>query len=237
MDRLTACASFLQRSIEAHPTPSAYHHLAIALSRPGPSHDLANAIECARSAVEGDASDVRHWHLLGLLEAADGEWKKARSVLEVGSGITDASFATEEELALDEGAAVEGIQARDFAVEGQAVKSDDEEQKSLNNNMNQLVIPNGKVEQIVPLLEPGSNRLPRASSLFLPPPDYPVPPRRELFAYALQLRMSLLALSESVEGAEGVGDYWREVFAWYASRKVPDDEPCEQPFTLTFDYH
>jgi len=33
--------------------------------------------------------DVRHWHLLALLEAKLGEWKKARGVLEAALDIVD----------------------------------------------------------------------------------------------------------------------------------------------------
>lgn len=43
----------------------------------------------ARAAVEDDADEIRHWHLLGLLLSANGEWEKAASVLEVGAELDE----------------------------------------------------------------------------------------------------------------------------------------------------
>lgn len=101
------------RSIEVHPTPSAYYHLALSFARRFPSTDfvaptvnftssppaagdpqaedpyihiysLTRALECAGSAVEGCPKDVRYWHLLGLLLTATENWSGAREVLDRG---------------------------------------------------------------------------------------------------------------------------------------------------------
>ena len=49
--------------------------------------------------------------------------------------------------------------------------------------------------------------------------DRPRPSRQESFEYALQMRMTQLALTEFVEGAEGVGEKWLEVFHWFREQR------------------
>jgi len=75
--------------IQRYPTPSAYFHAALTLPHPIPEQNLEKAIEYCRKAVEDEHMDVRHWHLLTLLEAKLGEWKKARGVLEASLDIAD----------------------------------------------------------------------------------------------------------------------------------------------------
>ena len=48
--------SSLHSSLETFPTPSVYHHLALAYARPSPAQDIQEAIKHARAAVEGDPS-------------------------------------------------------------------------------------------------------------------------------------------------------------------------------------
>ncbi|KAF8966758.1 hypothetical protein BDZ97DRAFT_1938402 [Flammula alnicola] len=50
-------------------------------------HSLPRALECAGLALEGCPTDVRYWHLLGLLLSAQGEWAGAREVLERGAAL------------------------------------------------------------------------------------------------------------------------------------------------------
>ena len=77
--------SSLHSSLETFPTPSVYHHLALAYARPSPAQDIQEAIKHARAAVEGDPMEIRHWHLLALLLTTSGDWKAARAVLEIGA--------------------------------------------------------------------------------------------------------------------------------------------------------
>lgn len=218
MNRITTAISALERSVTANSTASAHHHLAILLSRPGPSHDLIKAIEHARAAVELEHAEIRHWHLLGLLEAATGDWKKARSVLEVGAALGDAALASADgatETANGHGnGAADGVQVRDYAVEGLPPTSDDTGGGAESDSSEEVVVPRRTY-----LLDDEVSELPLAAQLLTPAPDHPPPSHQELFEHALQLRMTQLALAEYVEGVEGVGDHWTEVFGWFAERK------------------
>jgi tetratricopeptide (TPR) repeat protein len=87
--RLSESLRLCTLAVETFPSATAYYHLAIALSRAGPSRDIPLAIEHARSAVEQDSREIRHWHLLGLLLVATDDWKKAKAVLEYGAGVSE----------------------------------------------------------------------------------------------------------------------------------------------------
>lgn len=101
-------------SIKSHPTPSAYHHLALSFARRIPAagglsdafdsqsdpessphtayeHNLSRAIESAGLAVEGSPHEVRYWHLLGLLLSATEKWSDAKEILERGAELDDES--------------------------------------------------------------------------------------------------------------------------------------------------
>ena len=69
------------------------------------------------------------------------------------------------------------------------------------------------------ILDKDCRALPPAATLLQPIPDYPSPSRQDMFEYAMQLRMTQLAVAEHVEGAEGAGLRWVEVFGWVADRK------------------
>ncbi|KAF9240835.1 hypothetical protein BU15DRAFT_87417 [Melanogaster broomeanus] len=195
------------KSVEMFPTPCAHHQLAVALALPGPSQNLEGAI--------------RHWHLLALLLTAQGQWAKAKGVLEVGAGICEAPSETEEHSsdvdATQEKSAGEeplsncdGVTARDFEVE-----------KVSSNGS----IPNGNghisngtlVHEMI--LDPDADRIPPSATLLQLLPDHPGPTARDAFEYALQLRLTQMALTEHVEGPEGAEGKWLGVFAWIAERK------------------
>ena len=164
----------LAAAVQTAPTPAGYYHLALAFARAGPQQDLDAAITCASAAVEGRGRDVRFWHLLGLVLSAQGRWKEARGVLEVGAEV------------------------------GEEVGGEEE-------------IPSKSPPLF--LLDKDSPSIPPSSTLLLPTPDYPTPSRQDTFEHAMQLRMTQLALAEFVEGAEGAGVRWVEVFGWVADRK------------------
>jgi len=75
------------------------------------------------------------------------------------------------------------------------------------------------------LVHPSLTQLPPASDLLKPLADHPPATPREQFDYALQLRMTQLALTELVEGPESVEPYWLEVFDWYSQRREMDSQP------------
>ncbi|KZV70944.1 TPR-like protein [Peniophora sp. CONT] len=175
---LTSALNHLERSISLHPTPSAHHHLALALSRPIPGRDLDRAIENARAAVEGDARQIRYWHLLGLLLVANEDLEAARGVLDVAIQLSDA---------------------------------DDEDGDDAPSSAPAHVEP-------VSILPTDATSIPPSSTLLTPLPSHPPPTPSERFAQATQIRMSSLALTELADGAEGAGERWVEVFAWFAER-------------------
>jgi len=188
-------------AVETFPTASAYYHLALALSRAGQSRNIPLAIEHARSAVEQDSREIRHWHLLGLLLVATDDWKKAKAVLEYGAGIS-------EERANDEG--------MPQTPNGDTTRTPNGRTEGLPPTDVPLMptsFPSAT------LLSRDATGIPPAASLLGPLPDHPPPSRRELFEQALQLRMTQLALTEHAEGPEGAVEKWLEVFSWVATQK------------------
>ncbi|VDC06530.1 unnamed protein product, partial [Peniophora sp. CBMAI 1063] len=70
----------------------------------------------------------------------------------------------------------------------------------------------------ISVLPAGAKRIPPASTLLAPLPDHPPPTPSERLYQATQLRISLMALTELTDGAEGAGERWVEVFGWFAER-------------------
>lgn len=200
-DRLSESLRLCELAVETFPSASAYYHLALALSTAGPSRNIPLAIEHARSAVEQDSHEIKHWHLLGLLLVATDDWKKAKAVLEYGAGVSEERTGEE----------------------GLPQTPNDDTCGTPNGKVEGLPPIDGP---FVPVQEPPSTLLsrdstgiPPAASLLKPLPDHPPPSRRELFEQALQLRMTQLALAEHAEGPEGAVEKWLEVFSWVASQK------------------
>lgn len=208
--------ALLHTSLETHPTASTHHHLALAYLRSGPSQDLQTAMEHARAAVEVESGEARHWHLLGLLLTASGDWSAAKEVLEMGASVSEADLA-EDEPEIDglpgDDSALEEVRVHDYAVppspqtNGHAINGDAEDASSQHRS--------GPAR----LLETHAVELPPSSELLQPFGDRPAPNRPEAFEHALQLRMSQLTLSEHVEGPEGTCDKWVEVFQWFSERR------------------
>ena len=228
-------------SIETLPTASAHHHLALALARPGPSRDLSVAIEHARSAVEADSNELRHWHLLALLLAATGDWRAAKGVLEVGIGLAETELS-EDDHPLAAAEANGTINIRDFGrgtlngidglpetVNGH-VTAHEHVQNGQNGFDGRHHGQNGHIEHAT-TVPPGYEIVPPSSGLLQPLRDRPSPTRQESFEYALQMRMTQLALTEFVEGAEGVGEKWLEVFHWFREQRPASMDDRESSAT------
>ncbi|KAL4247865.1 hypothetical protein ABKN59_007479 [Abortiporus biennis] len=210
--RLSHTLSLLQCAVGTYPSPSIYHHLALALARPGPSQNLQDAIVHARSAVEGDPSEVRHWHLLGLLLAATGDWTAARGVLEFGveAGEGDADDDDHDPM---ESQRSPGLNIKDFATSEPKV-----------NGTNRTTVMNGADSStasfiIGSVIDPEATEIPPSASLLQSYVDRPPSSGYDRFEYVLQTRMTQLALTEFVEGAEGVGEKWLEVFQWFREKR------------------
>lgn len=199
--RLSESLRLCALAVETFPSAPAHYHLALALSRAGPSRNIPLAIGHARSAVEQDSGEIRHWHLLGLLLVATDDWKKAKAVLEYGAGISEERVGDEGLPQTPNGDApgtpngkIEGLPPTDVSF-----------------------MPSS--ESPTTLLSQDATGIPAAASLLKPLPDHPPPSRRELFEQALQLRMTQLALTEHADGPEGAAEKWIEVFSWVASQK------------------
>ncbi|KAI8995256.1 hypothetical protein BD414DRAFT_506072 [Trametes punicea] len=201
-------------SLESHPTPSTHHHLALAYLRPGASQDIQTAIVHARAAVEGDPSEVRHWHLLGLLLTASGDWRAAKEVLEIGAGVSEVDLLENEDDEQTNGTATDGDAPDGVRVYDYGAAPPDQSNGDIPNGT-----PDGQSVPAPRLLEPDAVELPPSSSLLQPLGDRPPPSRQDAFEYALQLRMTQLTLTEFVDGPEGTGEKWVEVFQWFSERR------------------
>ncbi|KAH8105236.1 hypothetical protein BXZ70DRAFT_919975 [Cristinia sonorae] len=209
--RLAESLNLLTSAVEAYPTPSGHHHLALTLSRPGPSQNLQLAIEHARESVEGNPAEVRHWHLLGLLLAMTGDWAAARSVLDFGIEAGEADLGDEEGVRTS--ANQSAINIRDFAA------SSDQLPSAANGHPNGEAPSSQSSESLGTILEPAHTTIPSSDTLLQPMGDRPNPSRHERFEYSLQVRMTQLALTEFVAGPEGVSEKWLEVFQWFREKR------------------
>ncbi|EPQ53258.1 hypothetical protein GLOTRDRAFT_140119 [Gloeophyllum trabeum ATCC 11539] len=226
-DRLSHALTMFQRSVGTFATPSGHYHLALAFTRPGPSRDYEKAIEHARLAVEAEPEEIRYWHLLGLLLVATGDWRGARSVLELGATVgedpDEAQDAQDAQGAATEELNGQNVRTKDFGVSngtgtapGYSVDGGSPDEHGGDSGK---ASPDPQCGVLVKLLDPDMHRLPPPESLLRPLPDHPVPSRHDTFEYALQLRMTQLALAEMVEGPEGAQTKAPEVFRWFAEKR------------------
>lgn len=160
-----------------------------------------------------DPKEVRHWHLLALLAAKRGEWKKAQGVLQAALEIvedTELRFRSEE-------LTTNGVVSRDFGIENGDRTPTASTPHPEDYEANGLAEGHGRSPSV--LIDPASQSLPPAESLLKPVPDHPPPTHRQLFEHILQLRMTEIAITELIEGPESVEACWLEVFEWYSQRR------------------
>ncbi|RPD58162.1 hypothetical protein L227DRAFT_594388 [Lentinus tigrinus ALCF2SS1-6] len=207
----------LKTSLEHNETASTHHHLALAYLRPGASQDLQSAIVHARATVEADPGEARHWHLLGLLLTASGDWRAAKWVLEMGASVSETDLAEDDAEPVDglpnNGRDVDGVQAHDYAAPDAP-----ETNGHANGNAVDDAASVGE-RQPARLLERDATEVPPSAELLRPLGDRPPANRQEAFEHALELRTTQLVLSEHVEGPEGTCDKWVDVFQWFSERR------------------
>jgi tetratricopeptide (TPR) repeat protein len=234
----------LQESLLAHSTPSGYYHLALSFARRGgPAYNLDQAIECAGHAVAGQ-SDVRYWHLLGILLTGAEKWAEAIEILERGADLdedlegegnaeeSESPSESKDALTVTPSDAqtlvVPAVKAIDF-LSNKVSDSDAGTVKPSKTRPTGAAPIRGRIPLIsttssVPLLEPDATEIPLAETLLKSKEmnfeDYPAS-KTELFERHLQLRMTQVALMEVIEGAEGAESGWLEIFSWVAERKGP----------------
>ena len=182
--------------------------------------------------MEGEPSEVRHWHLLGLLLTATGDWRAAQGVFDIGAGVGEADLAEEADDTAP--ATANGVVAHDYASQLQDPRVNGNGNAKAHTNGDSVGDSPGDASNSsspgppVTLLDRDAQNIPPSATLLRPLDDRPPPSRQEAFEHALQLRMSQLTLTEYVEGPEGAGDRWVEVFQWFSERRElgADDSAC-----------
>ncbi|KAJ3970420.1 hypothetical protein EV361DRAFT_283689 [Lentinula raphanica] len=252
-DFAKAHALFL-RSIDTFPTPTAHYHIALSYARYVPAaprfsledkpekgqengheHNLEKAIIHAAAAAEAKPSEIRYWHLIGLLSAKIEQWEAAESALETGASvgeITD-TFADNnngEDMATDTQSTARLSVPSQGTAKGIGLNGDADTIEGLPLDSSRAPpqpLPPPKEEDVPAAyalgpLTTGTSQLqtlPPSSELLQPATDHPEPSRHDKFEHALQLRMTQVAVSEYVEGAEGAADKLPEVFEWIAQKR------------------
>jgi len=231
-----ALAQFI-KSVGTYPTAAAHHHLALSLALPGPSQDLDEAVASAGAAVELASHEIRHWHLLGLLLSAQGQWEKAKEALEFGVSIGEVASESDENgefegsLNPEQGPSQDSTKTKDVGPDETPV------QRSAASSVvgvRTAEYPNPDCSSTFSgsLLESDVITIPQAATLLQPLPDHPAPSPRDAFEYALQIRLTQMALTEHVEGPEGAERTWVNVYGWIAERRGSAPETPREPFVL-----
>lgn len=212
------------QALDIYPTASAYCNIALSFARPSPFRDIDLAIEYAGKALELDSSQVRHWHLLGLLLSAVERWDAAKEILEQGAEVGESAIEEAEKTITEvdgEGytTALQTPTATMLNGEGVEVKDFAKKPGSLTDTItdNDLTPMQSSVQPRLLLLSSHDAEIPASAMLLKPLPDRPTLSKVEAFDRALQIRMSLGALTEVLEGAEGAEIKWLEIFGWVAT--------------------
>ena len=146
------------------------------------------AATSARAAVEGVLNEIHHWHLLGLLLTAQGEWTTAQEVLEFGATINE-SPSEADETPSDTEASPE--RTKSTASEGMATSEIETEKGGSQEHSHD---ENGGVGNEVlvheMILDLDAVTIPNSATLLCSLPDHPVPTPQDAFDYALQLRLT-----------------------------------------------
>lgn len=169
----------------------------------------------AGMAVEGDPTEIRYWHLLGLLLAAMEQWKAAAEILDTGAGL---GIEIEE----DDGGESERPEEKDDGTLGGNASITSVEtisNGSGDSKRQEGDAPGGRGRKSEGLLEADATEMPEMPSLLMPTRDHLPSTRSDVFEHALQLRISQGALTEVVEGPEGAEIKWLEVFQWVAEKR------------------
>lgn len=185
-------------------------------------------------------NEIRYWHLLGLLLAATEQWKAAGEILERGAELGEAlgdgveGSTTEHEsqetdnetLKIPVPVMANGrgeVHTKDFVRSPTIPNGSTASVDTISNsNFSQRsrgddTTPSGLRSSS--LLDPDATQIPESSTLLMSVLDHIPSSKRDIFEYALQLRMSQGVLTEVVEGAEGGELKWLEIFSWVAEKK------------------
>ncbi|KAF9059567.1 hypothetical protein BDP27DRAFT_1341214 [Rhodocollybia butyracea] len=188
----------------------------------GHTQNLLLAIQHAATAAEGSPSEIRYWHLLGLLSAKTEQWEAAEGALDMGAAIDEPPIEdegrekevlTDMKMLIVPGVKPNGVNGVVGTIDGLPLSP-----------MAISYVPDEEESTPVYVL-PSQPQLGATHIQFspfrtlLPPPSHPPASPSDKFEYALQLRMTQVAVAEYVEGAEGAAERLREVFGWIAEEK------------------
>lgn len=182
------------------------------------------------TAAESKPSEIRYWHLIGLLSAKMEQWEAAQSALETGAALGEVSDVAQSAEDLTNTQSTTRL-----SVPSQGTpKVNDHPPRAIEGlppsnpspSISEILLPPNE-EDVPPVYALGPNTtglsqtqsLPPSSELLQAVADHPEPSRHEKFEYALQLRMTQVAVIEYVEGAEGAADKLPEVFQWIAEKR------------------
>ena len=179
-------------------------------------------------AVELEPDNIRYWHLLGLLLAASEDWHGAREVLEAGATLGDQAWVAELASHPDNDIPDSGTIGRreTSSTAGVSYASSTHPELPSPASEEASTVTERPIERQI-ILDAHRQTLPPVAELLQPLPDYPPSSITERFEYALQLRMTQLALTELMEGPEETEEKWVEVFQWFAKRKGPEYQSRE----------
>lgn len=175
--------------------------------------------------MEKYPSEIRAWHLLGLLLSAQGDWHGAQAVLELGLAHADDQDDDEEPPEVNGDATIDGLPrpdgvlVRDFAPNGGEPSAVDGLTNGDGTTTPTPATPIPRSDPLPPLSEPllpTTLLLPPSYTLLAPIPDIPRSTSQDRFEASLQLRMTQLSLTELVEGADTANQKWPEVFLFFS---------------------
>jgi tetratricopeptide (TPR) repeat protein len=185
----------------------AYYHLAVALLQAGPTRDLDACISAAKHAVELESNEIRYWHLLGLALSATGEFKQALEIFGIGEAVEPDEDSVDPSVDLPPTETDTSTSSAASVPSGTAFTD-------TNSAGMRSESPQG-LQTLLPL---SASKAPAATTMLLTTPDHPPSSKEDIFEYGLQLRITILAVVELIDGAETASGRWVDVFAWFAER-------------------
>ncbi|KAF8632468.1 hypothetical protein AX15_001868 [Amanita polypyramis BW_CC] len=226
--RLAKAHTLFHSSLDTYPTALGYFYLALSFAQAGALQDVQQAILHAGQAVENDSSDVRYWHLLGILLTAAEQWEAAAEMLERGASLDE----------MDGSEPVGGVAGVDQNGEqnshlGPPTWTKDDASSSVTSTAkpdDATATPTQQDKDETYVLERNAQQMPPSSDLLGSIIDQCWPLASEVFENTLQLRLTQVAMVEAVEGAEGAEEKWVEVFGWISAKKaIMNDLPPPPP--------
>ena len=219
--RLEKSYNLFSSSVEGYPTALGYFYLALSLARAGALQDLQQATVYAGQAVEDNSSEVRYWHLLGILLTATEQWKAAAEILERGAALDDVEAPESVDLSPESDRNHHlGIPVWENTYHPPKVGEADSFVASTARPDDLSPTPTQPYRDEAYVLERNFQQMPPSSDLLGSIVDQCWPLSFEIVENSLQLRLTQVYLAEAVDGAEAAEQKWIEVFRWISAKKA-----------------